>query len=100
MMEISREQQKSLVEEVKLLTEENLDNIKVLERTNRLAIGVFGLLSIIDGDIDSVGFSLQDYTNNCVDELKGVQGAAEWAEESKGVLEAAVREKFSSREGI
>ena len=95
-MEISREQQKMLVEEVKLLADENLDNTKVLEHANKLAIAVFDLLSVIDGDSGSVGFNLQDYTGNRLDTLRGVKGAAEWSEESKRALEVAMHEKFGN----
>lgn len=92
--EITHEQQQSLVENIRFLIDENKDNLRVLERAKALAIAVFGILNRIDGDTNSVGFELQDYAGNRLDALKGVTGAAEWAEESAKQLNVAMREKF------
>lgn len=92
--EISHEQQRSLVESIKSLIDENKDSLQVLERARSIASLVFGIMNNIDGDASSVGFNIQDYATNRLDALKGVEGAAEWAEESARQLDIAMRDKF------
>ena len=93
-MEISKEQQRSLVQEVADLIEENETSNSVLERANRLAIIVFGILSSIDNDEHSVGFALQDYAYNSLQASKGDDGARAWIEENKKTLKDALESKF------
>jgi len=94
-MEISREQQKSLVQEVAELIEENKNSYAVLERAHRIALVVFSILSNLDGDECSVGFALQDYAYNSLQASRGDSGAREWIEENKKNLEEALVSKFS-----
>lgn len=93
-MEISIEQQRLLVREVVDLIEENKSNSTVLERANKLAIVVFGILSSIDDDQDGVGFALQEYAYNSLQASGGDSGAKVWLEENKRTLEGALELKF------
>jgi hypothetical protein len=88
-MSISREQQLSLVREVKLLIDENKGNKQVLERANSLALVVFGILSN-EGDSHSLGFSLQEYAYECLEANKGNSDTVAWIDENNKKLNDAI----------
>lgn len=94
-MEISKQQQLSLVREVKLLIDENLTNPHVLERAHALAIVVFGVLSRIDDDDSSVGFALQEYAYNSLHASEGDASARAWIDTNRKALDEAVSAKFT-----
>lgn len=95
-MNIGKEQQLSLVTEVKLLIDENRESAEVLERACSIARVVFGILSTIDGDDHSVGFNLQDYAYNSFQASQGDAGASAWIDENVKRLNESIELKYSS----
>lgn len=56
-----------LIKAVKQLTDENLDDVKILTRANDIALAIFGMLCVRLRDngeegADGLGMSLQEYT--------------------------------------
>ena len=73
-----------LIKKVKQLTDENLDNIKVLTHTNEIALAIFGMLCTRLHDsgeegADGLGMSLQEYTGTVLDNAKRDKEDDGWA---------------------
>lgn len=77
-----------LIKAVKQLTDENLDDVKILTRANEMALAVFGMLCVRLRDseekgADDLGMSLQEYTGtvlaNAMKRAKDDGWAAEFA---------------------
>ena len=96
-MDITKEQQYTLISEVKRLIDDNRENTSVLERARALAVVTFGILSNLDGDEQSVGFNLQDYAYNCLQASTGDKGAEAWIDENDKVLKESISAKFSDK---
>ena len=75
-----------LIKKVKQLTDENLDNIKVLTHANEIALAIFGMLCTRLHDsgeegADGLGMSLQEYTWTVLDNAKKKKEDDGWAAE-------------------
>lgn len=75
-----------LIKAVKQLTDENLDNIKVLTHANEMALAIFDILCTRLHDngeegADGLGMSLQEYTGTILDNAKRKKEDDGWAAE-------------------
>lgn len=75
-----------LIKAVKQLTDENLDNIKILTHANEIALAIFGMLCtrLYDNGeegADDLGMSLQEYTWTVLDNAKKNKEDDGWAAE-------------------
>lgn len=92
-----------LIKAVKQLTDENLDNVKVLTRANELALAIFGMLCVRLHDngeegADGLGMSLQEYTGTVLDNAKKGKYDDGWAAEFAKPIDQFIRygeRKFS-----
>ena len=75
-----------LIKAVKQLTDENLDNVKILTHTNEIALAIFGMLCVRLRDngeegADGLGMSLQEYTGTVLANAKRKKEDDGWAAE-------------------
>ena len=75
-----------LIKTVKQLTDENLDNVKILTRANDIALAIFGMLCVrlrYNGEegADGLGMSLQEYTGTVLANAKRKKEDDGWAAE-------------------
>lgn len=92
-----------LIKAVKQLTDDNLDNVRVLTRANELALAIFGMLCVRLRDngetgADGLGMSLQEYTGTVLDNAKKKKDDDGWAAEFAKPVDQFIRygeEKFS-----
>ncbi len=92
-----------LIKAVKQLTDENIDNVKILAHTNEIALAIFGMLCAqlhANGEegADGLGMLLQEYTGTVLDNAKKKRQDDGWAAEFARPIDQFIRygeEKFS-----